>query len=101
MDRHALEDQKKNATNDRRVGLGILGLGDMLVKMGIQYDSDDALQTVEQIMQIFRDTSYETSIDLSLEKGAFPNFDWSGYSKSKFVKNLPKSLQNKIKNKTA
>ena len=31
MDRHALEDQK-NATNDRRVGLGILGLGDMLVK---------------------------------------------------------------------
>ncbi len=97
MDRHALEDQKKNATNDRRVGLGILGLGDMLVKMGIQYDSEDALQTIEQIMQIFRDTSYETSIELSAEKGAFPNFDWSGYSKSKFVKNLPKTLQNKIK----
>ena len=97
MDRHALEDQKKNATNDRRVGLGILGLGDMLVKMGIQYDSEDALQTVDQIMQIFRDTSYETSIDLSSEKGTFPNFDWTGYSKSKFVKNLPKTLQNKIK----
>tara|TARA_B100000900_G_scaffold47260_1_gene35097 strand:- start:514 stop:2031 length:1518 start_codon:yes stop_codon:yes gene_type:complete len=97
MDRHALEDQKKNATNDRRIGLGILGLGDMLVKMGIQYDSEDALQTVEQIMQIFRDTSYETSIELSSEKGAFPNFDWAGYSKSKFVKNLPKPLQNKIK----
>ncbi|MBI87226.1 MAG: ribonucleoside-diphosphate reductase, adenosylcobalamin-dependent [Candidatus Marinimicrobia bacterium] len=97
MDRHALEDQKKNATNDRRVGLGILGLGDMLVKMGIQYDSEDALQTIEQIMQIFRDTAYETSIDLAAEKGAFPNFKWSGYSKSKFVKNLPKTLQNKIK----
>ena len=97
MDRHALEDQKENATNDRRVGLGILGLGDMLVRMGIQYDSEDALQTVEQIMQIFRDTSYETSIDLATEKGAYPNFDWGGYSKSKFAKNLPKSLQNKIK----
>ena len=97
MDRHALEDQKNNAKNDRRVGLGILGLGDMLVKMGIQYDSEDALQTIEQIMQIFRDTAYETSIDLASEKGAFPNFDWSGYSKSKFVKNLPKALQNKIK----
>ena len=97
MDRHALEDQKNNAKNDRRVGLGILGLGDMLVKMGIQYDSEDAIQTIEQIMQIFRDTAYETSIDLALEKGAFPNFDWSGYSKSKFVKNLPKALQNKIK----
>ena len=97
MDRHALEDQKQNAMNDRRVGLGILGLGDMLVRLGIQYDSEDALQTVDQIMQIFRDTTYETSVNLAIEKGKYPNFDWSGYSKSKFVKNLPKSLQGKIK----
>ena len=97
MDRHALEDQKQNAMNDRRVGLGILGLGDMLVRLGIKYDSEDALQTIDQIMQIFRDTSYETSVNLAMEKGKYPNFDWSGYSKSKFVKNLPKSLQNKIK----
>ena len=86
MDRHALEDQKKNAFNDRRIGLGILGLGDMLVKMGIKYDSEDALQTVEQVMDIFRETSYETSAQLSREKGQFPNFNWEGYSKSKFVK---------------
>ena len=97
MDRHALEDQKNNAMNDRRVGLGILGLGDMLVRLGIKYDSEDALQTIDQIMQIFRDTAYETSIELSMEKGQFPNFDWSGYSSSKFVKNLPKPLREKIK----
>lgn len=97
MDRHALEDQKQNAKNDRRVGLGILGLGDMLVRLGIKYDSEDALQTIEQIMQIFRDTSYETSAELATEKGEYPNFNWKGYSKSKFVKNLPKSLQQKIK----
>tara|TARA_B100001758_G_scaffold50131_1_gene40660 strand:- start:685 stop:3075 length:2391 start_codon:yes stop_codon:yes gene_type:complete len=97
MDRHALEDQKQNAKNDRRVGLGILGLGDMLVRLGIKYDSEDALQTIEQIMQIFRDTAYETSSELATEKGEYPNFNWKGYSKSKFVKNLPKSLQQKIK----
>ena len=97
MDRHALENQKKNAENDRRVGLGILGLGDMMVRMGIKYDSEDALQTIEQIMQIFRDTAYETSTELAEEKGQFPNFDWNGFSKSKFIKNLPKSLQQKIK----
>ena len=97
MDRHALEDQKKNAENDRRVGLGILGLGDMMVRMGIKYDSEDALQTIDQIMQIFRDTAYETSAELAEEKGQFPNFDWNGFSKSKFIKNLPKSLQQKIK----
>ena len=97
MDRHALEDQKKNAENDRRVGLGILGLGDMMVRMGIKYDSEDALQTIDQIMQIFRDTAYETSAELAEEKGQFPNFDWNGFSKSKFIKDLPKSLQQKIK----
>ena len=97
LDRHALEDQKKNAMNDRRVGLGILGLGDMLVRMGIQYDSEDAIQTIDQIMTIFRDTAYETSISLAKEKGQFPHFDWKGYNKSKFVKSLPKSIKEKIK----
>ena len=48
-------------------------------------------------MQIFRDTAYESSIDLAKEKGPYPNFSWDGYSKSKFVKNLPKQIQNKIK----
>jgi len=98
MDRHALEDQKINATNDRRVGLGILGLGDMLVRMGVKYDSEDALQTIDQIMTVFRDTAYDTSIQLAKEKGQFPNFDWKGYNKSKFVKTLPKSIKDKIKN---
>lgn len=97
MERHALENQKQNAKNDRRIGLGILGLGDMLVRMKIKYDSDDALQTIDQIMQIFRDTAYETSTDIAREKGAFPNFEWEGYSQSKFVKNLPKHLRDVIK----
>ena len=97
LDRHALNTQKENAQNDRRVGLGILGLGDMLVRMGIKYDSEDALQTIDQVMKIFCDTAYETSSDLAKEKGSFPYFKWSGYRKSKFVKNLPKNLRDKIK----
>ena len=97
LDRHALEEQKQNAKNDRRVGLGILGLGDMLVKMGIKYDSDEALETIGKIMEIHRDTAYETSTELAKEKGQFPNFDWDGYSQSLFVQDLPKKLQNKIK----
>ena len=96
IDRHALDEQKKNAESDRRIGLGILGLGDMLVKMKIKYDSVDALQTVDQVMKIFRDTAYETSIQLAQEKLPFPNFHWDGYSKSKFIQKLPKKLKNKI-----
>jgi ribonucleoside-diphosphate reductase alpha chain len=96
LDRHALESQKHNAQNDRRIGLGILGLGDMLVRMGIKYDSEDAVQTVDQVMKIFRDTAYETSKNLAEEKGVFPNFDWKGFRKSKFIKNLPKHLKKSI-----
>ena len=98
LERHALEEQKQNAMNDRRVGLGILGLGDMLVKMGIKYDSDEALETINKIMEIHRNTAYETSAELAKEKGQFPNFDWDGYSQSLFVQDLPKELQEKIKN---
>ena len=97
LDRHALEEQKQNAVNDRRVGLGILGLGDMLVKMGIQYDSDEALETISKIMEIHRDTAYETSAELAKEKGQFPNFDWDGYSQSLFVQDLPKSYKQRLK----
>lgn len=96
LDRHALKTQQANAKNDRRIGLGVLGLGDMLVKMNIRYDSDDALETLNQVMKIFRDVSYDTSADLAQEKGVFPKFDWSGYNKSKFVKILPKRLKDKI-----
>ncbi|MBU0528337.1 adenosylcobalamin-dependent ribonucleoside-diphosphate reductase [bacterium] len=96
LERHALEIQKQNAINDRRIGLGILGLGDMLVKMGIKYDSEDGLQTVDQIMEMFRNTAYDTSVKLGIEKGSFPNYKWEGYGKSKFIKNLPKSIRDDI-----
>jgi ribonucleoside-diphosphate reductase alpha chain len=96
IDRHALDEQKNNAEGDRRIGLGILGLGDMLVKMKIKYDSIDAIQTVDQVMKIFRDTAYETSVQLAQEKKPFPNFHWDGYSKSKFIQQLPKKLKDKI-----
>jgi len=96
LDRHALEIQKQSAINDRRIGLGILGLGDMLVKMKIKYDSVDALSTIDQIMEMFRNTAYDTSIKIGAEKGSFPNYNWKGFSKSKFIKNLPKSLREDI-----
>ena len=97
VDRHALDIQKQNAMNDRRVGLGIMGLGDMLMLRGIKYDSDEALTAVDEVLQVLSTTAYHTSVELAKEKGPFNNFRWGGYSKSKFVKNLPKSLRDQIR----
>jgi len=96
IDRHALPLQRENALNDRRIGLGILGLGDMLVRMCTNYDSAEALATVEDIMRNMRDTAYETSVSLAAEKGVFPNFDWKGYRRGKFVPNLPEKTRREI-----
>ena len=97
MDSHALPKIRDAVESDRRVGLGLTGLADALVKMGLRYDSDEALDTVEKMMQTICYYSYETSIDLAQEKGSFSLFDWEGLSQSKFIQSLPKSIQNRIR----
>lgn len=97
MPNHAFDRIEKAVSSDRRVGLGITGLADALIVMGLRYDSDESLDAVEKIMQTICYYSYETSIDLAQEKGSFPLFDWEGLSKSKFIQSLPKQMQGKIR----
>jgi len=93
---HALEKIKKSVASDRRTGLGITGLGDALVKMGIKYDSEKGIETAENIMRVIRDNAYNYSIELAKERGAFPLFNWEGYSKSRFVQSLPEEIKKNI-----
>jgi len=99
MDNHALPKIRDAVSSDRRVGLGITGMADALVLMKQAYDSEEALESIEEIMQTICHNAYETSIDLAEEKGAFSLFDWKGISESKFVQGLPKKLQKRIKEK--
>jgi ribonucleoside-diphosphate reductase alpha chain len=96
IDRHALESQKENAISDRRIGLGITGLADMLIRMGVRYDSDEGLETVDKIMEFKLRVEYDESINLAEEKGSFENYNWEGLSQSKFIQNLPEDLQKRI-----
>lgn len=98
QDNHALERVKQTVKNDRRIGLGLTALGDALIKLGIKYDSEEAITIVDKIMSTYRNSAYDASIELAKERGAFPKFDWEGYKKSKFVQTLPKKIQEKIKN---
>jgi ribonucleoside-diphosphate reductase alpha chain len=98
MDNHALDKIKAAVASDRRIGLGITGLADALLMMKIRYDSEAALDETDRVMQIIRDEAYRTSVELAREKGAFPLFQWQGYSQSKFVKALPANVQEEIKN---
>jgi ribonucleoside-diphosphate reductase alpha chain len=97
MENHALDKIKKAVASDRRIGLGITGLADALVLMNIKYDSQAALDETEKMMRVIRDEAYRTSIELAKEKGAFPQYQWDGFSRSKFIQSLPQDIQNDIK----
>jgi ribonucleoside-diphosphate reductase alpha chain len=97
MENHAIDKIRKAVASDRRIGLGITGLADALVMMKIKYDSQAALDETEKMMRLIRDESYRTSVEIAKEKGAFPLFDWAGFSKSKFIQSLPEGIKDDIK----
>jgi ribonucleoside-diphosphate reductase alpha chain len=105
MPNHALDKIKDAVAADRRVGLGITGLGDALVKMRIRYDTEEALRVVDRIMETLTTNAYAASIDLAKEKGAFPLYRWAaddgdpagGIAGSKFIGALPVSLREAIR----
>ena len=65
------------ALNGRRTGLGITGLGDALAMINVQYGSEKSIEVVEEIYKWLAVNSYETSIRLAKERGAFPVFDYA------------------------
>jgi ribonucleoside-diphosphate reductase alpha chain len=68
-------------TANRKIGLGVMGFADMLIRMGIAYDSPAAVQTAEDVMSYISQEADAASEDLAAERGAFPNSDRSIYSK--------------------
>lgn len=94
---HAHEAQAKQAAATRRVGLGVTGLGDMLAKLQIKYDTEDAITFIEGLMERIRNWAYDSSADIAGEKGAFPLFDADQHLQRPFVKRLPAEVKDKVR----
>ncbi|MFB5195497.1 vitamin B12-dependent ribonucleotide reductase [Neobacillus sp. KR4-4] len=67
-----LEENKKQALGERRVGLGVMGLHDMLIYCETKYGSPEGNELVDQVFEVIATTAYRTSIELAKEKGSFP-----------------------------
>ncbi|GIN38346.1 MULTISPECIES: vitamin B12-dependent ribonucleotide reductase [Heyndrickxia] len=67
-----LEQNKKQALGERRVGLGVMGLADLLIYCEKEYGSEAGNQLVDQVMETIATTAYRASIELAKEKGSFP-----------------------------
>ena len=94
-----LTEQADQARGARRIGLGITGLADALIFLGLRYDSDEARSLSARILQRMRDTAYRASVRLSGEKGSFPFFSREPYLDSAFVRRLPDNIRDGIARK--
>lgn len=97
ISKYPLEQQQREAVSKRRMGIGITGLADLFIFMGIRYGSDESLKLAEKIMQTITCSAYESSVEIGQEKGVFPLFDSKKYSESKFIQGLPEPLRRAIK----
>lgn len=81
VNNYPLPEIEQIAKGNRRIGLGVMGWAEMLVLLGIAYDSEEAITKGEEIMKFINDKALEASEELAIQRGLFPNFKNSIYDK--------------------
>ncbi|MDD5681643.1 MAG: vitamin B12-dependent ribonucleotide reductase, partial [Candidatus Omnitrophica bacterium] len=79
MNKFPLAIIREKTCENRKIGLGVMGFADMLIKLGIPYDSDEALRKGEEVMKFILEHGVKASEELAEKRGAFPNFEKSIY----------------------
>ena len=96
-DLNALEKQRLAAKETRRLGLGVMGIADMLNQMGLAYDSEDGIALITETMKFITNAAYQASAVIGGEKGSSPIFNEENYMKCPFVQEaLSKETQLQI-----
>ncbi|MGG1628724.1 vitamin B12-dependent ribonucleotide reductase [Rossellomorea sp. NRS-1567] len=101
-----LDENKKQALGERRVGLGVMGLADLLIYCEKEYGSEEGNQLVDEVFEVIATTAYRASVELSKEKGSFPFLTGSTDEETKalrkafvetgFMKKMPKDVRTDI-----
>lgn len=79
MNKYPIPAIERNTLGNRKIGLGVMGFADMLIMLGVPYNSNEAVTIAENIMRLIRDAAIDASLHLAQERGVFPNFEKSIY----------------------
>ena len=85
-DLNALKKQRKAASETRRLGLGVMGIADMLNQLGVAYDSEQGVMIIEKVMEYITNAAYQASSFIAKEKKPSPIFNEKTYMECPFVK---------------
>jgi ribonucleoside-diphosphate reductase alpha chain len=88
----AVPQLEEAAHRTRRIGLGIMGLGDLMYSLGVRYGSDEAQELVAQVMEFVRYHALRASVALARERGPFPVIEGSLYDPDDFRWTLPRPV---------
>lgn len=83
---HPLQEQRDSVRDWRQIGLGILGVGDLLIKLGLKYGSSESLEFCDKIASVMVDSALRASALLAKEQGAYPKFKLDKVLESEFLK---------------
>ncbi|MBE3553238.1 MAG: ribonucleoside-diphosphate reductase [Kyrpidia tusciae] len=85
---YPFEENRENQLGERRVGLGIMGLHDLLIHCGVRYGSEESTRLIDVLMGMMAEWSYLESVELAKENGPFPRFETEKFLQSGYMRHM-------------
>ncbi len=93
------EENKQQQLGERRVGLGTMGLAEMLIRLKIRYGSPEGIEFLDRLYKFIATEAYLASTDYAAEKGAFPKFEADKFLQSGFMETMPEEVREGVREK--